>query len=123
MIQNYNPSHIEEYETYEVVFDDGHNNGYGFPCDVHGNILPDLNECAKENYAYCMSHLDEYVRANEVITRHRRVREPATGTCHCGNEVVFYAGYYGACQCDQCGQWYNLFGQELLPPDEWEEDY
>jgi hypothetical protein len=29
----------------------------------------------------------------------------------------------GANECPHCGQWYNVFGQELLPPDQWEEDY
>lgn len=123
MIENYQPSHIEEYVDYDVVFDDGCGNGYWFPCDEHGVLLPDVDDCAKANYAYCMSHQDEFVRANQVITHRRRVRVPSTGTCKCGDNIELKDQYYGACMCTSCGQWYNLFGQELLPPDEWEEDY
>lgn len=119
MIQNYKPSHIEEYVDYDVVFDDGRGNGYWFPCDEHGNLLSNVYDCAKTNYAYCMAHQDEFVRANQVITHRRRVREPATGTCKCGDNIELKDQYYGACMCTSCGQWYNMFGQELLPPDEW----
>ena len=37
--------------------------------------------------------------------------------------VYLYDRYRAACQCPKCGRWYNLFGQELLPPEMWEEDY
>jgi hypothetical protein len=30
--------------------------------------------------------------------------------------------YYAACQCPKCGQWYNIYGQHLRPPEEWIED-
>ena len=41
----------------------------------------------------------------------------------CDNDdVELWDQYYGACQCPECGKWYNLFGQSLLPPDCWEED-
>lgn len=30
--------------------------------------------------------------------------------------------YQGACPCPKCGQWYNLFGQELINPQYWEEE-
>lgn len=29
----------------------------------------------------------------------------------------------GACQCPKCGKWYNIFGQALLDPEFWEDDY
>lgn len=48
-------------------------------------------------------------------------KPPAYGTCHCGGTVELTDEYMGACECPNCGQWYNLFGQELLPPDMWEE--
>ena len=50
-------------------------------------------------------------------------REPAHGICRCGEEVTLIDEYMGSCQCENCGQWYNLFGQELLPPNQWEEDW
>lgn len=40
-------------------------------------------------------------------------------TCECGNEI--YASDEEstiAWQCEECGRWYNLFGQEVPCPDE-----
>lgn len=48
--------------------------------------------------------------------------EPAKGICSCGETVYLTNEYYGACECPGCGQWYNMFGQELLPPNKWEEE-
>lgn len=42
---------------------------------------------------------------------------------NCGKEVVTMGpGFDGAYEC-VCGQWVNLFGQALRPPQEWEEDF
>lgn len=27
--------------------------------------------------------------------------------------------YLGACECPNCGRWYNIMGQELNPPSTW----
>ena len=40
-------------------------------------------------------------------------------TCDCGSTV--YLGRF-TCECENCGRLYNSFGQELAPPDEWDED-
>ena len=40
-------------------------------------------------------------------------------TCHCGATVYLH----GDTQCDNCGQWYNAFGEELMDPQFWNEDY
>ena len=105
---------------YELCFDDGHNNGFGFPCDKNGtvNIQPE----AAANLAWCMEHPGKFVRFNEVVRYEREYLEPGRGRCSCGTEVELFDQYYGACQCPNCGRWYNLFGQELLPPDQWECD-
>ena len=65
--------------------------------------------------------------SEEIIKPRKRINpdyvEPAIMRCeNCGTEFDLTDEYYGACQCPECGQWYNLFGQTLLPPDEWEED-
>ena len=51
--------------------------------------------------------------------------EPDRGICVCGAEVYLDRdnSYLAAVQCPKCGKWYNLFGQELLPPDEWDYGY
>lgn len=121
MLKNYVDKKYYTVTSYELVFDDGVFNGCGFPCDENGKLFDDMNDAAKENYKWCMEHPEKFVRFNKVIKHERRTYDNPHGTCDCGNEVELYNEYMGACQCDKCGKWYNLFGQELLPPTEWEE--
>ena len=95
--------------------------GFEFPCDKDGNVsLDKMSDAAIENYKYCMEHSEKYSYAYNEIHEYRRwIKDNPYGTCHCGERVELYDEYMGACQCQKCGQWYNLFGQELLPPDEW----
>lgn len=123
MLKNYIPANYHTVTEYELVFDDGRYNGYGFPCDANGKLLDEINEAAVENYKYCLAHPEKFVRFNKVIEQEYRVKDNAHGICSCGNEVELYDLYYGACQCEKCGKWYNLFGQELMPPENWEEEY
>ena len=123
MIQNYTPSRRRTIVEHSLIFDDGYRNGFSFPCDENGKVYDDLNPCALKNYAWCLENPSKFVRFNKVITETYTVRDHAYGTCHCGNRVDLYDMYYGACQCDECGQWYNLSGQELLPPEDWQENF
>lgn len=120
MLKNYITERFEEITEFYLVFDDGHGNGCCFPCDNEG-VLLDPNPAALKNYRYCLDHPEKFVRFNKVVERNYTIRHPAKGTCKCGGEVEFFRTYYGASQCDNCGRWYNVFGQELLPPDEWED--
>jgi hypothetical protein len=122
MIQNYVPSKLRTITEYNLVFDDGYRNGFSFPCDENGKVFDDLPQPALENYNWCLNHSDKFVRFKKVMKDSWTVRDDAYGTCHCGNTVYLHDEYYGACQCDKCGQWYNLSGQELLPPEDWQED-
>ena len=120
MLTDIKEARWEETVECEVVFDDGHFNGFGFPCDEDGKILDDLpNPQAYKNYQYCLEHPEKFVRFNKVIRKRWRYKEPGKGKCKCGNTVVLVNEYMGACQCDRCGQWYNLSGQELLDPEYW----
>lgn len=121
MINSYVPAETKILVEHELVFDDGHNNGFGFPCDANGKVF-DLQPETAQNLAYCLKCPQEFKRWNEVVTTKRYYKEPAHGTCVCGTEVELYDQYYGACQCPNCGRWYNLFGQSLLPPEQWERD-
>ena len=38
---------------------------------------------------------------------------------HCGEEFYLQDEYLGACECPRCGQWFNLFGQEVTDPSSW----
>jgi hypothetical protein len=122
MIKNYVPAECRTETRYDIVFDDGYGNGWCFPCDANGEFLDKTNECAYANYLEALKHPEKYVRYNKIVSQKYTVKDNAHGTCICGNEVELYDSYYGACQCEKCGRWYNIFGQELLPPDQWEHD-
>ena len=113
--------------SYELAFDDGCNNGYGFACDKEGNVkLTHL--AAEENYRWCMEHPEKFVRWNKVIERKHYYRENNSGVCNCGNRIDLFDGYMGACECPHCGQWWSLSGQALNPVETWfdeddEDDY
>lgn len=103
---------------YDLVFDDGHGNGFWFPCDKDGNV-EELNEGAQENYEFCLKNRDNFVRKGEVIKEVRRWRENNSGTCECGEVIELFNQYLGACECPNCGRWYNIFGTELNNPSTW----
>lgn len=125
MLHNYVPSKYYTAVDYELVFDDGYNNGYSFPCDENGNLLQseEENPAAYANMRWCLEHPEKFERFNKIIKYTRQVRDNAHGICICGYEVELWNQYMGACQCPECGRWYNLFGQELVPSEHWEEDY
>ena len=109
---------------YKLEFLDDHGSGASFPCDKLGNLLKDkMPDEALTNYEYCINHPEHFTTFNEVNRYAYRYKELAHGTCLCGHEVYLHNQYMGACQCEVCGRWYNLFGESLLPPDQWEEDY
>ena len=107
--------------SYSPMYMYDRDSGFWFPCDEAGNLLH-LPPEAEKNYEYCRNHPEEFEIAGEVRTIRNEYREPDTGVCSCGQKVDLIEEYYGACQCPKCGKWYNLFGQELLPPEAWEED-
>lgn len=121
MLKNMTSRERKTIIRFELVFDDGHNNGFGFPCDERGNPM-NLQDAGKKNLEWCKAHPEKFVRANEVVTIRQSYTEPAHGTCICGATVILENQYYGACQCPECGRWYNLFGESLLPPDQWGDD-
>lgn len=125
MLHNYVPSKYYTAVDYELVFDDGYYNGYSFPCDENGNLLQseEENPAAYANMRWCLEHPEKFERFNKIIKYTRQVRDNAHGICICGHEVELWNQYMGACQCPECGRWYNLFGQELVPFEHWEEDY
>lgn len=125
MLKNYTPSEWIEEDFYELTFDDGHGNGCAFDCDADGNVFtypdPMVDKARRANLANCLANPERYKRYNKVVKYTRRFKEPAHGQCDCGAEVYLVNQYMGACECDLCGKWYNLFGQELLPPNQWKE--
>lgn len=115
----------EKHETavrYDLVFDDGRCNGFGFPCDADGKLLEseEQNPAARASYQECLKHPERFVRFNKVVKTEMTVKQSPRGICDCGEEVTLFDLLYGACQCLGCWRRYNLFGQELLPPEQWE---
>lgn len=109
----------ETYYTYD--FDIDRNGGFSFPCDENGKIeIQNMTESAVNNYNRCINNPQNFIF--QGIRKHNcSYTEPAIGKCHCGEEFELISQYMGACECPNCGQWYNIFGQELLIPTEWEE--
>ena len=116
-----------EVEHY-VEFTDEEGAGFSFPCDQHGNVQFDdhdaeLGRIQRDNYDYAMSHKERFTKQYaEFTTRRYTVTDNALGKCVCGKTVELYDQYQGACSCPKCGQWYNLFGQELIDPEYWDDD-
>ena len=89
----------------------------GYQCDKDGNILKDKNtDCAYKNYLKDINNLNlkHYVKKWE-----RHYTENALYRCDCGEEFELFDEYLGSCQCPKCGQWVNLFGQNLSNPETW----
>ena len=122
MLKNYTRGEWKTDRWYEINYDREDGSGFAFPCDEYGNPDPDMNPAALKNLEWCRSHADEFVVAGEIVSRKNTYREPASGVCSCGHRVELWDQYMGACSCEKCGRWYNLFGQELLPPEQWEQD-
>jgi len=57
----------------------------------------------------------------ELVPREGRYC-PALVRCTCGREFYLQNEYYGTCECPGCGRWWNLSGQAVLAPDEYDID-
>lgn len=120
MLKNIIPRERKFETSYMLAYDDGHWNGYMFDCDEHGIPLDSLTDTALKMLESCKTHPEKFARAGEIVSFDRSYVEPAHGTCECGEVVTLENQYLGACECTKCGRWYNLFGESLLPPDQWE---
>lgn len=125
MIRNFKPRQPVEKISYDLVFEyDDSGAGFAFPCDRFGQILTDqITPQALENYHKCMANPERFQYSNKIRKRTSRYTEPGEGDCICGQHVILEDHYMGACKCPGCDRWYNLFGQNLIPPEHWEEGY
>ena len=123
MIKILNPRHTEEIVDYRIEFTDADGNGCSFPCDENGNLLPFATDAAEKNYQNSLSHPEMFAIYNEFKTYRRTFTAPAVAKCHCGSNVTLENQYMSACECPECGRWYNLSGQELKPPKYWDDAY
>lgn len=122
MLKNFVPRTAREEVEYCIEWTDKHGNGFSFPCDEAGNALTEhMTQAGLDNLAYCRANPSKFYFAGTFHTRRYTVHDNAHGTCSCGREVILWNQYQGACECE-CGKWYNMFGQELNPPEYWEDD-
>lgn len=109
-----------EDEYYEINFYD--NDGcvcFGWYTDRIGGEpnIDAYNSDAMINWNYANSNPSLFHRKDEKRTV--RYWEPALAVCDCGEEFYLENQWLGACECPNCGQWYNVFGQWLNPPETW----
>ena len=116
----------EDRKEYRLCYEDRQGAGYSFPCNKDGTIL--WGKCpspstTNRSLAYCKAHPEKWDgKRGEVVTLIHRVRY---GICpQCGHRVYLggsgWTAYLGLAECE-CGQWYNVFGQAIKPPEDWEE--
>jgi hypothetical protein len=93
--------------------------GFMFPCNQDGDInFNEMEQVALDNYDKCES--GEYEVVYQGLRRSvNRYWEPAIGECSCGHEVVLESNTN---QCEACGSYYNMGGQQLSDPSSWGEE-
>lgn len=110
--------HMEEI-IFSYEFDIDKNGGFSFPCDEDGIIdFSSLPEEAKQNLVFCLNNTSKF----QFVGKRSHTIEytvPAITSCDCGANFPLVNEYHGACECPECGQWYNLFGQKLESPQIW----
>lgn len=121
MLKNFVPVQDVLIEDFRLEYMDKDGCGFSFPF-VDGKVILGNPE-AERSYKYCQEHESEFVVCGEIVDCSRYAKENAHGTCSCGNELYLWDQYYGACQCEKCGRWYNLFGQELVQPANWGKEF
>lgn len=140
MLKMISQRHRETYSQLRLQFDlkgEPKGNGYSFPllnkyeppmpCKQKDDGSLEYIECSENECLWWKNYLkvkDDREHYNEPYIyedKHSWI-EPAKGICYCGETVYLTDEYMGACECRNCGQWYNLFGQEINNPSEWEEE-
>lgn len=107
---------VRKETTHEFHYVNDINSGFSFPIDK------ELTEAGRANLEWCLANPDKVID-DGIVTNSWEYTEPVYGRCSCGACFYLTNSYEGATSCPDCGQWYNLFGQELTNPEYWEEDY
>jgi hypothetical protein len=127
MLEIISPRHTEIItERVHEWLDKTGNFGHSYPVDENDNYTGNCEEgranFLKDKAAIEIKALDGTLLIDQGVKVEKRYfTANAVGKCHCGQQFELVRDYYyGAIDCPKCGQWYNMAGQELLPPDEWE---
>lgn len=141
MIKMISLRHKKTHTRFELQFNlkgEPKGNGYGFPL-INGNTIPvpcKEDESNPSEYIPCLEDecpwWENYLRVKDDKEHYEEPyvqkisnswMEPAKGICECGETVYLTDEYLGACECPNCGRWYNMFGQELNNPETWIDEY
>ena len=116
MLKSMTEYRYEEVVTYSQEYEREDGSGCTFKTDKYGELLP-MTDRQLENYKYCVNHPQEFTkRYGEFVARKNLEVIPPEGICDCGQVITLVNQCAGACKCPKCGQWYNLFGEEILFP-------
>lgn len=115
------PAHWVHVERRVRLFEYREDRNCGFQFDVvDGDGKPVFPcEAAERNFRYCIGHPGEYEDMG-IVTQEEVHWQDARAVCECGKEIFLGDTYIGAGQCGNCGRWHNMYGQELLPPENWD---
>jgi hypothetical protein len=106
-------------ETYSIVYKYKNSPGssFSFGCNKDGVLLP-MTAPAFVSLEYVKTHPDLFYEPIKEIYVHRWT-EPAMIECNCGEYLTLDDPMTNVCKC---GQYYNGYGQQLVPPSQWGED-
>lgn len=108
---------VDYYLDYDYAHETG--SGFSFQCDAEGNLLPEVTDAGRENYAKCLANTHRWpVVCKGVKEHHTTIDTPAIGRCVCGGEV-WLEGFTNTCAC---GRDYNWNGDLLAPREQWGEE-
>lgn len=103
-------------KTGEVCWGFPWKNGKIIPCDANGEPCSEAECTWWQNYLKVKDD-DRYY--SEVTKHTWTYVEPAHAICECGQEILLV---HDAQECWNCGRLHNMFGQELLPREQWDPD-
>lgn len=109
---------IEDYQLAFQFKNDPHGSRW-FDCDKEGNpLLEKISATGRKELEKCLSGEYEVYHQGVIDCSHNYL-EPAVGQCYCGKSVTLHTDTN---ECS-CGLLYNMFGQDLVPRDQWEEPW
>lgn len=94
--------------------------GYAFACDENGNLSPNLHECAVQNYNDCVAGKHPELKDLGIVSYTLNHTQNAVAICECGEEIELWDHYLGSSECEHCGRWHNMCGQEVLAPGQYD---
>jgi hypothetical protein len=105
--------HCHEFNlNFHIVGDEGA--CYSFECDEQGNVKTEgFAPIALENLAICQANVDGKYHPPVVKRYDWSYWQPAEMKCGCGMLIHLTDALDN--ECERCGKYYNMSGQEVIP--------